>query len=46
MSSVSPRINGQMVSQFINQPVRVVGTVQGYDEAKQMMQIVASDGSQ
>lgn len=41
---VSPRVNAGLVGQYINRPVRVVGTVQGYDENKTTMSLLASDG--
>lgn len=44
--SVAPRINSAMISQYVGKPVRIVGTVQGYDDSKQVMTLLASDGSQ
>lgn len=46
MSTTTPRINSAMVLQNIGQTVRIVGTVQGYDETKQHLSILASDGGQ
>ena len=34
------------MTQYVGKPVRVVGTVQGYDDSKQMMTLIASDGGQ
>ena len=41
---VSLRVNASMVSNYIGRPVRVVGTVQAYNEEKTQMQLIASDG--
>ena len=46
MSTTTPRINSALVLQHIGQTVRIVGTVQGYDESKQHLSILASDGGE
>jgi len=43
--SVSPRVNGALLVQFINKPVRLVGTVVAYDQSGQQMQMRASDNT-
>jgi hypothetical protein len=46
MSTTTPRINSALVLQHIGQTVRIVGTVQGYDDTKQHLSILASDGGE
>lgn len=43
---VSPRVNSMLLKNYIGRPVRVVGEVLSYDDAKTQMQIKASDGGE